>query len=53
VDSALKRTPVEIVHQGVEQAVVRGLANGQVVVTDRLNGGYDGLRVAPVGSADQ
>jgi hypothetical protein len=37
-----------ILHQGMEQAVVRGLANGQVVVTDRISGAYDGLRVAPL-----
>ncbi len=49
-DSALVKMPVEILHQGVEQAVVRGLANGQVVVTDRLSGAYEGLRVAPVTS---
>ncbi len=47
-DSALVKKPVEILHEGVEQAVVRGLANGQVVVTDRLSGAYEGLRVAPV-----
>jgi hypothetical protein len=39
---------VAILHQGVEQAVVKGLRNGQVVVTDRLSGAYEGLRVAPV-----
>ena len=47
-DSALTKTSVEILHQGVEQAVVRGLVNGQVVVTDRISGAYDGLRVAPL-----
>lgn len=47
-DSALVKKPVDILHQGVEQAVVRGLANGQMVVTDRLSGAYEGLRVAPV-----
>ena len=47
-DSALTKTPVEVLHQGVEQAVVRGLVNGQVVVTDRISGAYDGLRVAPL-----
>jgi RND family efflux transporter MFP subunit len=47
-DSALKKARVEVLHQGVEQAVVRGLANGQVVVTDRLSGAYEGLGVAPI-----
>jgi hypothetical protein len=47
-DSALKKTPVDVLHQGVEQAVVRGLVNGQAVVTDRISGAYDGLRVAPL-----
>jgi hypothetical protein len=47
-DSSLVKAPVDLLHQGVEQAVVRGLANGQVVVTDRLSGAYEGLRVAPV-----
>jgi multidrug efflux pump subunit AcrA (membrane-fusion protein) len=47
-DSVLKKVAVEVVHQGVDQAVVRGLSNGEVVVTDRLSGAYEGLRVAPV-----
>jgi membrane fusion protein, multidrug efflux system len=47
-DSALTKTSVEILHQGLEQAVVRGLGNGQVVVTDRISGAYEGLRVAPL-----
>ena len=47
-DSSLVKSMVEILHQGVEQAVVRGLKNGQVVVIDRLSGAYEGLRVAPV-----
>ncbi|MBK8500609.1 MAG: HlyD family efflux transporter periplasmic adaptor subunit [Flavobacteriales bacterium] len=47
-DSVLKKAKVDVLHQGVEQAVVRGLVNGQVVVTDRLSGAFEGLRVAPV-----
>ncbi|MBK8228087.1 MAG: HlyD family efflux transporter periplasmic adaptor subunit [Flavobacteriales bacterium] len=47
-DSALVKQPVEVLHQGVEQAVVSGLANGQVVVTDRLSGAHEGMRVAAV-----
>lgn len=47
-DSALVKQPVTILHQGVEQAVVKGLSNGQVVVTDRLSGAFEGMRVAPV-----
>ncbi len=47
-DSVLMKVPVEILHQGVEQAVVRGLSNGAMVVTDRLSGAYEGLRVAPL-----
>ncbi|MCU0319791.1 MAG: HlyD family efflux transporter periplasmic adaptor subunit [Flavobacteriales bacterium] len=47
-DSALVKQPVTILHQGVEQAVVQGLANGQVVVVDRLSGAFEGMRVAPV-----
>lgn len=47
-DSALVMQPVDILHQGVEQAVVRGLSDGQVVVTDRLSGAFEGMRVAPV-----
>lgn len=48
VDSALHRHPVTLLHQGVEQAVVQGLSDGQVVVTDRLSGAFEGMRVAPV-----
>jgi multidrug efflux pump subunit AcrA (membrane-fusion protein) len=51
-DSALRRTPVEVLHQGVEQAIVRGLKDGQVVVTDRLSAAYEGMRVAPVEPAE-
>ncbi|MBK8949028.1 MAG: HlyD family efflux transporter periplasmic adaptor subunit [Flavobacteriales bacterium] len=47
-ESALVKQPVAILHQGVEQAVVKGLSNGQVVVTDRLSGAFEGMRVAPV-----
>ncbi|WKZ67610.1 MAG: HlyD family efflux transporter periplasmic adaptor subunit [Flavobacteriales bacterium] len=47
-DSALMKQQVTILHQGVEQAVVRGLSDGQAVVTDRLSGAYEGMRVAPV-----
>ncbi len=47
-DSMLVKQPVEVTHQGVEQAVVRGLVNGQVVVTDRLSGAHEGMRVAPM-----
>jgi multidrug efflux pump subunit AcrA (membrane-fusion protein) len=47
-DSSLQKATVTVLHQGVDQAVVRGLANGQQVVTDRLSGAYEGLRVAPV-----
>lgn len=47
-DSALVIVPVDVIYQGMEHALVRGLADGQVVVTDRLSGAYEGLRVAPV-----
>ncbi|MCB0769036.1 MAG: HlyD family efflux transporter periplasmic adaptor subunit [Flavobacteriales bacterium] len=47
-DSMLVKNAVEILHQGVERAVVRGLSDGQVVVTDRLSGAFEGLRVAPI-----
>jgi hypothetical protein len=47
-DSALVKQPVTVLHQGVEQAVVQGLTNGQVVVVDRLSGAFEGMRVAPV-----
>jgi membrane fusion protein, multidrug efflux system len=47
-DSALVKQPVEVMHQGVEQAVVKGLVSGQVVVIDRLSGAHEGMRVAPV-----
>lgn len=47
-DSALVKQSVTILHQGVEQAVVQGLNDGQVLVTDRLSGAYEGMRVAPV-----
>ncbi|MBK9274274.1 MAG: HlyD family efflux transporter periplasmic adaptor subunit [Flavobacteriales bacterium] len=47
-DSVLAKQPVSILHQGVEQAVVQGLSDGQVVVTDRLSGAFEGMRVAPV-----
>jgi membrane fusion protein (multidrug efflux system) len=51
-DSALVRVPVEVLHQGVEQAIVHGLQDGQVVVTDRLSSAYEGMRVAPVEPAN-
>jgi multidrug efflux pump subunit AcrA (membrane-fusion protein) len=51
-DSALLRAPVEVLHQGVEQAIVRGLKDGQVVVVDRLSAAYEGMRVAPMGTAE-
>ncbi|MBK9149279.1 MAG: HlyD family efflux transporter periplasmic adaptor subunit [Flavobacteriales bacterium] len=47
-DSLLARNPVSILHQGMEQAVVRGIAEGQWVVTDRMSGAFEGMRVAPV-----
>lgn len=47
-DSLLGRAPVKVLHQGVEQAVVRGLVDDQEVVVDRLSGAYEGMRVAPV-----
>ena len=47
-DSALVKQLVEVLHEGVDQAVVKGLANGQLVVVDRLSGGFDGMRVTPV-----
>ncbi|MFN3875180.1 MAG: hypothetical protein ACK4L7_04630, partial [Flavobacteriales bacterium] len=47
-DSALREAKVQVLHQGAEAAVVRGVADGQLVVTDRLLGGSEGLRVAPV-----
>lgn len=47
-DSLLRRTTVEVAHEGVEDAVVRGISDGAVVVVDRLSGAYEGLRVAPV-----
>ncbi len=47
-DSALKRSPVEVLYQGVELAMVRGIPDGEVIVTDRMSGAYEGLRVAPI-----
>ncbi len=47
-DSTLVKRAVQVVHQGVERSVVKGLGDGQVVVTDRLSGAYEGMRVAPV-----
>lgn len=47
-DSALVKQPVTVLHQGVEQAVVQGLADGQLVVIDRLSGAFEGMRVVPV-----
>ncbi len=47
-DSMLRKAPVEVLHQGVDEAVVRGLRDGQVVVTDRMSGAYEGLRVVSV-----
>lgn len=47
-DSVLARNPVSILHQGMEQAVVRGIAEGQWVVTDRLSGASEGMRVASI-----
>jgi membrane fusion protein, multidrug efflux system len=47
-DSALVERQVEVLHQGVEQAAVRGLVDGELVVTDRLSGAHEGMRVAPV-----
>ena len=48
MDSALVRQPVQVVHQGVDQAVVRGLPDGRMVVVDRMSGAYEGMRVQPV-----
>jgi hypothetical protein len=47
-DSALAKVPVDVLHQGVELAVVRGLGDGQVIVIDRLSGAFEGMRVSPV-----
>jgi membrane fusion protein (multidrug efflux system) len=47
-DSALVKRTVEILHQGVERTAVRGLVDGEVVVTDRMSGAHEGMRVAPV-----
>jgi multidrug efflux pump subunit AcrA (membrane-fusion protein) len=46
-DSLLRRMPVRVVQAGPERAVVRGLTDGQRVVTDRLTGVHEGMRVAP------
>ncbi len=47
-DSMLRKASVEVMHQGVDEAVVRGLRDGEEVVVDRLDAAYEGLRVAPV-----
>ncbi|HRD51340.1 MAG TPA: hypothetical protein PKY96_01700, partial [Flavobacteriales bacterium] len=47
-DSLLVKSPVTIVHQGVERAVVQGIPDGRLVVTDRLSGAFEGMRVAPI-----
>jgi hypothetical protein len=47
-DSALRKIPVQVLHQGAEAAVVRGVPDGRLVVIDRMLGGSEGLRVAPV-----
>ncbi len=47
-DSTLAKSVVTIVHQGVETAVVQGVADGSLVVTDRLSGAFEGMRVAPL-----
>lgn len=47
-DSMLERTAVELVHLGSEQAIVSGLKDGQLVVTDRLTGAFEGMHVAPM-----
>jgi membrane fusion protein, multidrug efflux system len=47
-DSLLARASVQVLHQGVEQALVRGLSDGSQVVTDRMSGAYEGMRVTPL-----
>ncbi|MBL7964005.1 MAG: HlyD family efflux transporter periplasmic adaptor subunit [Flavobacteriales bacterium] len=47
-DSMLHKVRVSTLHQGATTAVVRGLVNGEEVVTDRLSGAYEGMRVAPI-----
>ena len=46
-DSALTWADVEVVHAGRERAVVRGLQEGQQVLTERLSAAHPGMRVAP------
>jgi membrane fusion protein (multidrug efflux system) len=45
---SLMRQRVAVLHQGVDQAVIRGVDDGRLVVIDRLSGAYEGMRVAPV-----
>jgi hypothetical protein len=47
-DSALVERSVDVLHQGVERAAVRGLVDGETVVIDRMSGAHEGMRVAPV-----
>ncbi|MBL7947058.1 MAG: HlyD family efflux transporter periplasmic adaptor subunit [Flavobacteriales bacterium] len=47
-DSVLVVRSVDVLHQGVEQAAVRGLIDGEMVVIDRMSGAHEGMRVAPV-----
>lgn len=47
-DSLLVRNAVSVVYQGLTEAVVRGLDDGQEVVVDRLSDAHEGMRVAPV-----
>lgn len=51
-DSLLRKVPVEVLHQGVEQAIVRGVHDGSVVVVDRLSAAYEGMRVAAIGNGE-
>ena len=47
-DSALVERSVDVLHQGVERAAVRGLVDGETVVIDRMSGAHEGMRVTPI-----
>ena len=47
-DSALVERSVDVLHQGIERATVRGLIDGETMVIDRMSGAHEGMRVTPI-----
>jgi len=46
-DSKLKLIPVEVVRKGVKSALLKGVPNDTVLLSEALNNAYDGMPVTP------